>query len=97
METPNETRPLAAPEYEQNAHELFPISMSPEEYVARFGSGWACCSFPSYSYRDKELDAWLQKFDELMSIPGIIDKLREQFLTPEEIEEERRLDETRWD
>ncbi len=28
METPNETRPLAAPEYEQSAHELFPISMS---------------------------------------------------------------------
>ena len=97
METTEETRPLAAPEYEQHAHELFPVSTSPEEYVARFGSGWGCCSFPSHSYRDKELDAWLQEFGRLMRIPGIIGTLREKYLTPEEIEKERRLDETRWD
>lgn len=97
MEIPEETRPLATPENEQHAHQLFPISMSPEEYVARFGSGWGCCSFASYQYRDQELDDWLQRFDELMRTPGTIDKLREQFLTPEEIEKERRLDETRWD
>lgn len=82
---------------EEHAHQLFPVKMSPEEYVARFGSGWLLCSFPSFSYRDELLDAWLQQFSALMRIPGKLEELREQFLTPEEIEHEQRLDETRWD
>lgn len=82
---------------EEHAHQLFPTEMSPEEYVARFGSGWAMCSFPSYSYRDAKLDEWLQQFGALMRTPGKLDELREQFLTPEEIEHERQLDKTRWD
>jgi hypothetical protein len=86
MGTPKEARPLASPEHEKYAQELFPISMSPEEYVARFGSSWGCCSFPSYSYRNKKLDEWLQRFDDLMRSPRTIEKLREQFLTSEEDE-----------
>ena len=90
-------RPLADENYEKHARELFSIEMSPEEYVARFGSSWGCCSFPSYSYRDVELDEWLQRFYALMTTPGKPKELRAQFLTPEELEEERQLDETRWD
>ena len=96
MATSKTERPLASSEYECDAHELFPITMSPEEYVARFGPSWLCCSFPSHSYRDKALDEWLQRFDELMATPGIVDKLREQFFTPREIEELRRQDELSW-
>ena len=90
-------RPLADETREKHAHELFPLDMPPEEYVARFGSGWGMCSFPSYSYRDAALDEWLQRFDELMRTPGKRDELRAQFLTPAEIEHERQLDKTRWD
>ncbi len=63
-------RPLADASREAHARELFPLEMSPEEYVARHGADWLCCSFPSYRYRDQALDLWLQKFGELMTTPG---------------------------
>ena len=89
--------PLADEKYEEQAHELFTLEMLPEEYVARFGSGWAMRSFSSFPYRDAKLDNWLQQFSDLMRTPGKIDGLRGQFLTPREIEPERELDKTRWD
>jgi hypothetical protein len=41
MALPKASRTLADPDYEQTAHELFPISMTPEEYGAalRFRMG----------------------------------------------------------
>ena len=76
---------------------MFPIEMSPEEYVARHGTDWGCCSYPSYSYRDAALDRRIQRFSELMGTPGKLEELREQFLTPAEVARERELDKTRWD
>ena len=65
--------------------------------VARFGSGWGCCSFLSYFYRDATLAGWLQQFSKRMKTPEKLEELREQFLAPKEIESKRRLDKTRWD
>jgi hypothetical protein len=83
-------RPLAAPEYEQSAHELFPLDMSPEEYAARHGHGWLCFSFSSYRFRNERLDAWIQRLGEIFSTPGLLEKCRQEILTPEDMEEVRR-------
>jgi hypothetical protein len=88
-DTVNESneRPLASPDYERNAHELFPLELTPEEYAARNGHGWMCFSFSSYQFRDKELDAWIQRLGEILFTPGLLDRCRHEILTPAEIEE----------
>jgi len=85
-------KPLADPVYERNAHELFPFeTMTPEEYAARNGHGWLMFSFGSHSYRDKKLEAWAHRLNEILSSNELMEQCRNSFLSPQErkqIEEE---------
>jgi hypothetical protein len=87
MEEENRERPLASPEHEQSALELFPLDKSPEEYAARQGHRWACFSFDNYRFRDEKLDAWVQRLGEIFITPGLREKCRQEILTPKELEQ----------
>jgi hypothetical protein len=80
-------RKLASAMAEQFARRLFPFeSMSPEEYAARHGEDWLCCALPSYCFQDEKLDAWIQRFGEILFTPGLMRKYQEELLTPDELE-----------
>jgi hypothetical protein len=90
----NKEKKLASLDYEQWARELFPLTLSPEEYAARESHNFMCFSFDEYCYRDKQLDQWIQRFAEILHTPGRCDRDRRQYLTPEEYEQvQRRMEE----
>lgn len=77
--------PLAPLGYEQDARNLFPVKeTSPEEYAARNGRVWLCFSFDKYSYRDKQLENWLQRLGEILKSQETLQQYREQYLSLEE-------------
>lgn len=85
-------REPAAAMLEQDARDLFPFeSMSPEEYAARHGADWLCCSFPGYRFQDEKLDAWIQRLGEIFFTPGLLRHYQEELLTPDELERVRRI------
>jgi CMP-2-keto-3-deoxyoctulosonic acid synthetase len=80
-------REMASPMYEEAALEMFPFeTMSPEEYAALNGHGWMMFSFGGYGYRNKSLQAWLYRLDDILSSSERMEQYRQQFLTPEEIQ-----------
>jgi hypothetical protein len=58
--------PMATPEREEDARELFPIHMTPEEYAASYGAGWLCFSYDDYRYSDPVLDRWIQRLGDIL-------------------------------
>lgn len=80
-------KPLATIEYEEWMRDIFPLEMSPEEYVARHAHQWGCFSGANYSYRDARLQAWIYRFYQIMVEPGAQERCRKQFLSVEEIEQ----------
>jgi len=92
MSNEKSERPLAEASREEAAAELFPLTMSPEEYAGRHGSGWWMFSFDDYCYRNQELDVWIQRLGEILMTPGLVDHYQKQFCTPEEVaKRERRM------
>lgn len=88
---PRDREPAAAM-LEQDARDLFPFeSMSPEEYAARHGADWLCCSFPCYRFQDEKLDAWIQRLGAIFFTPGLLRQYQEKLLTPEELERVRQI------
>lgn len=75
---------MADPGRERDAHEWFPLEMSPDEYAAREGHNWYCFSFDDYRYADPKADAWIRRLgDILFRRPGAptLEELRERYLT----------------
>jgi hypothetical protein len=65
------------------------LQISPEEYAARHAHEWGPFSFHLYRYRDRALGAWVQRLGEILSNEGELDRCRQRFLTPEELERVR--------
>jgi hypothetical protein len=86
----NSERRLASAFDEQMVRKLHPYrEMTPEEFAARFSQEIACFSWHTYRFSDPELDAWITRLSQILfQEPGApsIESLREQFLTPQEIE-----------
>ena len=83
----DQTLPMADPERERTAMELFPVTQSPEEYAARNAHLWVSFSFDDYRYRDPFLNTWIQRLGDIFfgrnGAPSI-SELREKYLTLEE-------------
>jgi hypothetical protein len=81
------TLPMADPERERTAKELFPITQSPEEYAARNAHLWVSFSFDDYRYQDPLLNTWIQRLGDILfgrnGAPSLL-ALRGKYLTPEE-------------
>jgi hypothetical protein len=66
---------------------LYSKGLSPEEYAARYSHGFYCFSLGECRYEDPSLDAWIQRFsDILFQVNGAptLDGLRMRHLTDEE-------------
>jgi hypothetical protein len=85
MKKINSQLPLAPLDCEQLAMKIFPLGISPEEYAARYAADWFCFSFNRYSYRDRELDIWIQRLGEIFSNPKLLTQCQEEILTSEEL------------
>ena len=80
--------PLADPQREKGAKELFPYKqMTAEEYAAREGHGWVCFSFGEYRYEDAELNEWIHTLDDIFFTPGELQRVQEMILNAEELEQ----------
>jgi hypothetical protein len=66
------------------------LQMSPEEYAARHAHEWGCFSFHLYRYRDRALGAWMHRLSEILFTEGELERCRQRFLTPEELEAVRK-------
>lgn len=64
-----DNRPLASQEAEEELLEMFPLDMSPEEYVARHSHLWGTDGsvIASSRYRDSRLDLWVRCVHEILS------------------------------
>ena len=91
MSADNSERPPAHPEFEKTAGELFPYTtLSPEEYAGREGTKWDCFSFDNYRFQNALLDAWIQRLGKILFNPGLVEQYQSQYLTPEEIAEQKK-------
>jgi hypothetical protein len=83
----NDDRPRADPGREEFAKRMFDEGLSPEEYAARNADGFYCFSFDEVRFSDPALDAWIQRFADILfqrnGAPSLRE-LREKYLTPEE-------------
>lgn len=82
-----EPRPHADAKYEEYVRELFDLSLTPEEFVARRSHEFHQFSFAEHRYSDPELDDWIQRLARIFFSPDlgrVIAELREEYLTPEE-------------
>jgi hypothetical protein len=70
--------------------------MTPEEYAARHGHKWASFSGADYSYRDPQLQDWIERFFRAMTEPGALERYRNQFLSQEEVEQIRKTARESW-
>ena len=80
-------KPLADHSFEENAFRIFNMDISPEEWVARNAHILGVSSFNNYSYKIKKLEKYIYKVHKylLSKDKKIINNLRKQFLTKEEI------------
>jgi hypothetical protein len=80
-------RPPADAGREEFAEKMVAEGFSPEEYAARFGHGWYCFSFGEVRFSDPAVDAWIQRFNDILfGLNGAptIAELRAKLLTPDE-------------
>jgi hypothetical protein len=79
--------PAAEPSRERHALELFPLTISPEEYAARHGHEWLCFSFDDYRYSDPSLNIWIHRLGDILFRRGAapsLSELRVRYLSPDE-------------
>lgn len=90
-----EDLPLADPGRENHALELFRLDMTPDEYAARFGHQFAMFSFDDFRYTRPGLTEWVQRLGDIFfkrNGAPTLGQLRQQFLSPEEIEAAERFE-----
>jgi hypothetical protein len=61
--------------------------MPPEVYAAKNTHKIDCFSLDEFSYKDKELEAWICRFAEIFTNPDEVEKCRIKHLTDEEYRE----------
>jgi len=59
--------------------------VSPEEWAARHAQDLVCFSGGEYCYADPLLDAWVQRLDAILFMPGAVDACRRHYLTADEM------------
>lgn len=83
LSTSTPALPIADPGREAMAREIFPMTMTPEEYAAREGYRWVCFSFDDYRYSDGALTEWIHRLGDILfrrnGAPSI-DELRARLL-----------------
>jgi hypothetical protein len=79
--------PMAPPDRERDARQLFPLDIPPEEYAARHAHEWVCFGFDDYRYSDVELQRWIHRLGDILfrrdGAPSV-DELRHRYLTEAE-------------
>ena len=81
-------RPLATPEYEQDALSRFRLDLSSEEFAARFGHHFAMFNFDRFRYRTPGMTEWVDQLSAFFFADGLPARLRaarEKYLTAEEL------------
>ena len=58
--------------------------MPAEEWVARYGHLLLNWSHDEYAYGDPRLDAWVRTVPRIFADAALVERLRDQFLTPAE-------------
>lgn len=87
-ERPTDDRPLASPEYEQDALSRFRLDLSAEEFAARFGHHYALFQFDKYRYRTPGMTEWVDQLSAFFFAPDLQARLRaarEKYLSEEEL------------
>lgn len=74
----DDSRPLASPQQERLALDLFPVgAMSPGAYAARHGvAGEGCFGYERYRYRDARFERWLQAVARILADPALLARVR---------------------
>lgn len=83
----DDQRPWADSGREKLAQSLFSEGLSPEEFAARYSHGILCFSLGELRYADPSLDAWIQRFADILHHQNgapTVDELRDKLLTAEE-------------
>ena len=80
--------PVAPPGHEEIAERIFNqyISMSPEEWAARYSHTIGSSSFNQYRYKNEVLHNWIHRLHKILNNPTELLKYKKQFLSPSEIE-----------
>lgn len=60
--------------------------LTPEEYAAKRGHLVGAFDFHQYSFSDKELEHWLNRFGKIYENPDKLDECRRKLLSPEEFQ-----------
>jgi hypothetical protein len=85
----NQLRPVHPQQEESDLRLFHNLEYSPEEFAARCGHEFAMFPFDQYDYQRPGMTAWVKQFATIFFAPGLtgrLRQLREQYLTPEEIE-----------
>ena len=62
----------------------FPLDVNPEEFAARDGYGLLDFPFARYSYRDTQLDVWIQAVSQILKSPEKLRECQIKYLSPAE-------------
>ena len=84
--------PLIGEEQEQRLREVFPLTMLPEEYAGREGATILMFSLDRYRYRDEHFQSWIRRLGEILSTPGLLAQYQEQYLTSDELQQVRAVE-----
>ncbi len=60
-------------------------TMSPEEYAGRYSHGMLCFGLHTINYDDPELEDWLTRLAHILRDEEHVEKLREKYLSPDEL------------
>jgi hypothetical protein len=85
----SELRPVHPQQEEDDIRRFHNLELPPEEFAARHGHEFAMFSFHQYRYCRAGMTEWVQQLAEVFFAPGLperLRRLRERYLTPEEIE-----------
>ncbi|MDQ8205854.1 hypothetical protein, partial [Pelagicoccus sp. SDUM812003] len=66
-------------------------SMSPEECIARMYLEFGSFDSKGWEIKNKELEKWIRRFNEIFHDPKLIEECRIKYLTKEEFEEQEQL------
>ena len=71
--------------YEERMRGWMSEGLCPEEWAARNAQDLGCFSGGELTYSDASLDAWVQRLDAILFMPGAVDACRRHYLTADEM------------